>query len=202
MITVDDGEIVGIGGLLDDNERRTIEKIPLLGDLPVIGNLFKSKSRSRAKTNLMVFIRPTILRSAADARAMTERRYGYIRGMQYQSESRTQSRRIDELVREYMGMVPPEPGAARRRRRSIPAALRAAGPARRPGRGSATPAASWRRRRDGRGDEPRSRDERRRRGARQPPLRASPSATASALVGEADGAGPRSRCARAPTRAR
>ena len=84
MITVDDGEIVGIGGLLDDNERRTIEKIPFLGDLPAIGNLFKSKSRSRAKTNLMVFIRPTILRSAADARAMTERRYGYIRGMQYQ----------------------------------------------------------------------------------------------------------------------
>ncbi len=83
VITVDDGEIVGIGGLLDDNERRTIEKIPFLGDLPAIGNLFKSKSRSRAKTNLMVFIRPTILRSPADARAMTERRYGYIRGMQY-----------------------------------------------------------------------------------------------------------------------
>jgi general secretion pathway protein D len=111
VITVDDGEIVGIGGLLDDNERRTIEKIPFLGDLPAIGNLFKSKSRSRAKTNLMVFIRPTILRSPADARAMTERRYGYIRGMQYQQNPDAEPT-IDELVREYMGMVPPDPAPA------------------------------------------------------------------------------------------
>jgi general secretion pathway protein D len=111
VITVDDGEIVGIGGLLDDNERRTIEKIPFLGDLPAIGNLFKSKSRSRAKTNLMVFIRPTILRSPADARAMTERRYGYIRGMQY-SQNPDAEPTIDELVREYMGMVPPDPAPA------------------------------------------------------------------------------------------
>jgi general secretion pathway protein D len=111
VITVDDGEIVGIGGLLDDNERRTIEKIPFLGDLPAIGNLFKSKSRSRAKTNLMVFIRPTILRSPADARAMTERRYGYIRGMQY-LQNPDQEPTIDELVREYMGTVPPDPAPA------------------------------------------------------------------------------------------
>jgi general secretion pathway protein D len=110
VITVDDGEIVGIGGLLDDNERRTLEKIPFLGDLPAIGNLFKSKSRVRAKTNLMVFIRPTILRSPADARAMTERRYGYVRGMQY-LQNPDQEPTIDELVREYMGMVPPNPAA-------------------------------------------------------------------------------------------
>lgn len=107
VITVDDGEIVGIGGLLDDNERRTIEAIPLLGDLPLIGNLFRSKSRSRAKTNLMVFIRPTILRSAEDARAMTERRYGYIRGRQY-LQNPNQEPSIDELVREYMGAAPPD----------------------------------------------------------------------------------------------
>jgi general secretion pathway protein D len=111
VITVDDGEIVGIGGLLDDNERRTIEAIPFLGDLPVIGNLFRSKSKSRAKTNLMVFIRPTILRSAADARAMTERRYGYVRGMQYR-QNPDEEPTIDELVREYMGAAPPEPAPA------------------------------------------------------------------------------------------
>ncbi|HEX8620877.1 MAG TPA: type II secretion system secretin GspD [Allosphingosinicella sp.] len=111
VITVDDGEIVGIGGLLDDNERRTLEKIPFLGDLPAIGNLFKSKSRTRAKTNLMVFIRPTILRSPEDARSMTERRYGYIRGMQYR-QNPDEEPSIDELVREYMGMVPPDPAPA------------------------------------------------------------------------------------------
>jgi general secretion pathway protein D len=111
VITVDDGEIVGIGGLLDDNERRTIEAIPLLGDLPLIGNLFRSKSKSRAKTNLMVFIRPTVLRSAEDARTMTERRYGYIRGMQYRQNPK-QEPTIDELVRDYMGMSPPAPPPA------------------------------------------------------------------------------------------
>jgi general secretion pathway protein D len=110
-ITVDDGEIVGIGGLLDDNERRTIEKIPFLGDLPAIGNLFKSKSRARNKTNLMVFIRPTVLRSAADARAMTDRRYGYIRERQY-LQNPTREPSIDELVREYMGLTPPGPPPA------------------------------------------------------------------------------------------
>lgn len=107
-ITVDDGEIVGIGGLLDDNERRTIEKVPFLGDLPVIGNLFKSKGKARAKTNLMIFIRPTVLHSAEDARAMTNRRYGYIRDRQYwQNPGEEPS--IDELVREYMGATPPAP---------------------------------------------------------------------------------------------
>jgi general secretion pathway protein D len=105
-ITVDDGEIVGIGGLLDENDRRTIEAIPFLGDLPVIGNLFRSKARSRDKTNLMVFIRPTILRSTADARAMTERRYGYIRERQFLQDP-YQEPSIDELMREYMGAVPP-----------------------------------------------------------------------------------------------
>lgn len=106
-ITVDDGQIVGIGGLLDDNERRTIEAIPLLGDLPLVGNLFRSKARARAKTNLMVFIRPTILRSADDARAMTERRYGFIRQRQYEVNPNREPS-IDELVREYMGVLPPD----------------------------------------------------------------------------------------------
>jgi general secretion pathway protein D len=124
-IVVDNGDIIGIGGLLNDNERRTIEKIPLLGDLPVVGNLFKSRGRARDKTNLMVFIRPTILRSAADARAMTNRRYGYIRDRQY-LQNPNQEPSLDELVREYMG-------APRRCRR--PGDRRgAADPAGRPGR--------------------------------------------------------------------
>jgi general secretion pathway protein D len=105
-VTVDDGEIIALGGLLDDNERRTIEKIPLLGDLPGIGRLFQSRSRSRAKTNLMVFIRPTILRSAAEARALAQRRYGYIRN-DLLMQRPDQEPSIDQLVRDYMGAVPP-----------------------------------------------------------------------------------------------
>jgi general secretion pathway protein D len=76
----------------------------------VVGNLFKSRGRSRDKTNLMVFIRPTILRSAADARAMSDRRYGYIRNMQF-LQNPNQEPSLDELVREYMGATPPPPAA-------------------------------------------------------------------------------------------
>ncbi|MFW2852172.1 type II secretion system secretin GspD [Sphingomonas sp. TX0543] len=109
-LTVDDGQIAIIGGLLDDNERRTIEKIPLLGDIPGLGQLFRSKAKTRTKTNLMVFIRPTILRSADDNRKVTEQRYGYLRLKQgMQDPAREPS--IDELVRDYMGAAPPIPPA-------------------------------------------------------------------------------------------
>ena len=105
-MTVDDGQIMAIGGLLDDNERRTLEKVPLLGDIPLIGELFRSRTRSRAKTNLMVFIRPTILRSQGDAAALAAQRYGYIRGAQMAADPNAEPS-IDELLRDYMGIEPP-----------------------------------------------------------------------------------------------
>ncbi|NIJ17011.1 type II secretion system secretin GspD [Sphingobium vermicomposti] len=108
MVTVDDGEILALGGLLDDNERKTIERIPLLSDIPGLGELFKSRSKSRTKTNLMVFIRPTILRSKEDAQRLTQQRYGYVRGMQLARNPDAEPG-IDELVRDYMGATPPAP---------------------------------------------------------------------------------------------
>ncbi len=108
--TVDDGAITVIGGLLDDNERRTIEKIPFLGDIPVVGNLFRSKAKSRTKTNLMVFIRPTILRNAEDSRRVTEQRYGYLRASQGYAEPGAEPS-IDQLVRDYLNAAPPIPRA-------------------------------------------------------------------------------------------
>ncbi len=111
--TVDDGNIVVIGGLLDDNERRTIEKIPLLGDIPVLGTLFRSKARSRTKTNLMVFIRPTILRTPEDSRRITEQRYGYLRALQADAQPGVEPS-IDQLVRDYMNAAPPIPHAPMR----------------------------------------------------------------------------------------
>lgn len=105
-LTVGDGQLLAIGGLLNDDERRTIERIPLLSDIPILGELFKSRSRSRSKTNLMVFIRPTILRSRADGDAMTARRYDYVRGMQLARNPDIEPS-IDELLRDYMGAVPP-----------------------------------------------------------------------------------------------
>ncbi|HTH29362.1 MAG TPA: type II secretion system secretin GspD, partial [Sphingobium sp.] len=110
-VTVDDGDILALGGLLDDNERRTLEKIPLLGDIPGIGQLFRSRSKARNKTNLMVFIRPTILRSREDAQDMTAQRYSYVRARQAQANPK-QEPSLDVLVREYMGTQPPAPSAA------------------------------------------------------------------------------------------
>ena len=108
--TVDDGQIAVVSGLLSDDERRTIEKIPLLGDIPIIGNLFRSKAKQRTKTNLMIFIRPTILRSAEDSARLTEQRYGYLR-LQQGLQSPNQEPSIDELVRDYMGTAAPVPSA-------------------------------------------------------------------------------------------
>lgn len=105
-VTIDDGQILALGGLLDDNERKTIERIPLLSSIPGIGELFKSRSRSHTKTNLMVFIRPTIVRSKEDAARLTAQRYGYIRAQQL-SRNPDAEPGIDELVRDYMGAVPP-----------------------------------------------------------------------------------------------
>lgn len=111
VLTVDDGEILAIGGLLNDDERKTIERIPLLSDIPLLGELFKSRSRTRSKTNLMVFIRPTILRNREDNAALTARRYGYIRDFQLQRNPDVEPA-IDTLVRDYLGAVPPVPSEA------------------------------------------------------------------------------------------
>ena len=108
-VTVDDGQIIALGGLIDENERRAIEKVPLLGDIPLLGNLFRSRSRDRTKTNLMVFIRPTIIRNAEDAAQLTGERYQYVRAEQARREG-TSDTSLDALVRDYLKS--PIPGAA------------------------------------------------------------------------------------------
>lgn len=111
-VTVDDGQIIALGGLIDENERRAIEKVPLLGDIPFLGNLFRSRSRDRTKTNLMVFIRPTIIRNAEDAARLTGERYQYVRAEQARREA-TADPSIDALVRDYLkAPIPGAPAAA------------------------------------------------------------------------------------------
>ncbi|MBW8367081.1 MAG: type II secretion system secretin GspD, partial [Arenimonas sp.] len=63
-VLVDDGNIVVLGGLLDQGDQLSVDKIPVLGDLPAVGGLFRNKRREANRTNLMVFIRPTIIRDA------------------------------------------------------------------------------------------------------------------------------------------
>ena len=78
-VLADDGEIIVIGGLIEQGDETIRAKVPVAGDLPVVGNLFKSEETKYDRTNLMVFIRPTIVRDREDARAVTSRNYRYIR---------------------------------------------------------------------------------------------------------------------------
>ena len=82
VVLVDDGQIVVIGGLIQDSVNDGVEKVPVLGDIPLIGSLFQYKTRSRTKTNLMVFLRPTVLRDSDSANPVSHERYDYIRGEQ------------------------------------------------------------------------------------------------------------------------
>jgi len=84
-VLVDNGEIIVLGGLIENKGNRTVEKVPLLGDIPVVGNLFKYQSPSTEKTNLMVFLRPTIVRTAEENTNVATDRYEYIRGQQIQN---------------------------------------------------------------------------------------------------------------------
>ena len=82
-VLVDDGGIVVIGGLLQDQYSGNQDKVPGLGDLPVFGNLFKTDSRSRNKTNLMVFLRPVVVRDSQTSERLSMDRYELMRsGMQ------------------------------------------------------------------------------------------------------------------------
>lgn len=81
-VLVDDGQIAVIGGLVSDDTKNGESKVPLLGDIPYIGNLFKYQKRSREKTNLMIFLRPVILRDAKSTSQLSGSRYDYIRGEQ------------------------------------------------------------------------------------------------------------------------
>ena len=78
-VLVEDGSIVVLGGLLQDENSGNAEKVPGLGDVPLFGNLFKSEARSRKKTNLMVFLRPVVVRDARESERLSLDRYDLMR---------------------------------------------------------------------------------------------------------------------------
>lgn len=87
-IIVDDGQLVVLGGLIRDDVQEVQQKIPLLGDIPLLGWLFRSQSTTKEKTNLMVFLKPTILRDAGLMANLTGGKYNYIRAMQMDARER------------------------------------------------------------------------------------------------------------------
>jgi general secretion pathway protein D len=85
-VLVEDGGIVVLGGLLQDEYGGNQDKVPVLGDAPIFGALFRSEKRSRKKTNLMVFLRPVVVRDARQSETLALDRYQWIRGLQQQAQ--------------------------------------------------------------------------------------------------------------------
>lgn len=81
-VLVNDGDIIVLGGLIEENVQDGNEKVPFFGDIPVIGNLFKFQTRKRVKTNLMVFLRPTVMRNNEQSNSVTSDLYDFVRGVQ------------------------------------------------------------------------------------------------------------------------
>ena len=101
-VVVEDGNILVLGGLVDDTLRESQVKVPVLGDVPVLGQLFNYREATKEKRNLMIFIRPKILRDAESSRTLSEQRYTGIRNQQleqYQAGSGLLSRDDIPLLR-------------------------------------------------------------------------------------------------------
>ncbi|MCG9759185.1 MULTISPECIES: type II secretion system secretin GspD [Pseudoalteromonas] len=82
-VIADDGGMVILGGLIDETVNEGVSKVPLLGDIPVLGHLFRSTSSNKEKRNLLVFIRPTIVRDSRSMNEISHSKYNFIRGEQY-----------------------------------------------------------------------------------------------------------------------
>jgi len=94
-VRVNDGEIIVIGGLIQQNERISVDKVPLLGDIPLLGRAFKSEGKTRDNTNLMIFLRPTIVRDKNDRTRVTNNKMNYMRERQVISGSKLS---IDDML--------------------------------------------------------------------------------------------------------
>ena len=87
-VVVDDGQIIVLGGLIEDRYTENNSKVPLLGDIPYVGALFRSESRTKTRTNLMVFLRPVVMRDADSVQKISLDRYELIRGVQQDQQPR------------------------------------------------------------------------------------------------------------------
>ncbi|HEY2273931.1 MAG TPA: type II secretion system secretin GspD [Steroidobacteraceae bacterium] len=102
-VMIDDGGIVVLGGLTEDNTTKGENRVPFLGNIPIIGYLFKTRNEQSTKNNLMIFLRPKILRDAAQAAFETDLKYNYML---------EQERQIDKMGREALPMLPGVPRGA------------------------------------------------------------------------------------------
>jgi general secretion pathway protein D len=102
-VMVNNGDILVLGGLIDDSVIENKSQVPVLGSIPFFGELFKSRTVTKDKRNLMIFIRPTVLREAVVADYYTKRKYDYVRGVQLEQ----QQRGIPLMGQENVPVTPP-----------------------------------------------------------------------------------------------
>ena len=105
-VIADDGEIIVLGGLVEQSYGESVSKVPFLGDLPGVGRLFQSRGTSTARTNLMVFLRPSIVRDSEDSRMTTSQKYRYIQAQELFLGDDNPSI-LDTFVTDVLGTVPP-----------------------------------------------------------------------------------------------
>ncbi len=96
-VIADDGQIIVLGGLIEDSTNDSAEKVRGLGDIPLIGNLFKYQSRGRSKKNLMVFLRPVVIRSKEQSTTLASDRYDYMRTTQGTALPKTSNIMLENL---------------------------------------------------------------------------------------------------------
>lgn len=87
-VLVPDGGMVVLGGLIDDDIQQSSQKVPILGDIPILGHAFKSQRTQKIKRNLMVFIHPTVLKDDEELRELSSAKYSYIRAQQIEQANR------------------------------------------------------------------------------------------------------------------
>ena len=106
-VAVDDGSTIVLGGLIQDSVEETRQQVPFLGRIPLLGALFRYKENTKRKTNLMVFLRPTIIRTVDDSFRTTANRYDYIRGQTQEADA---TRR--QLIDYFAPQIPTAPAAS------------------------------------------------------------------------------------------
>jgi general secretion pathway protein D len=120
-VLADDGQTIVLGGLIKDDNIKTVSKVPLLGDIPLIGYLFRATSDKKTKQNLLVFLQPTLLRDGGSAAEMSRRQYDSIRTLDMSVSKNGKITRLPETVEAiYQGYkpraekpeIPPVPAAS------------------------------------------------------------------------------------------
>ncbi len=137
-ILADDGQTIVLGGLVQDDVKKSVSKVPFLGDIPGLGVLFRSTSDTRVKRNLLVFLQPTILRDAGTASALTQKQYASVRSIDLGVDSEGRLTRLPVNIQDiYQGGMQRD-GA--QEARPAPSAAPAPAPAARPAAPIAEPA--------------------------------------------------------------